>query len=297
MDINFKTPDLSNISEYSAYYYKYSQNLLTCEAVPSTLVMWEPFYHQKFAILEDSVYVKFETEKNNCFFLLPLCDNLKASTEKLKDYAESRNIPLCFLAEEGKRLEKFISIYKNEYNITEVRDDLEYIYSAQSLKTLSGKKLHSKRNHISAFSRAHNWKYEPLCRENLEEVFKMADKWADEADKTEESVISENQAIKRVLPHMNELKITGGAIRSDGEIVAFCFGTPVNDTVFDVQIEKAHPSFREAYTVINKEFVSRLDEKYIYINREDDMGIEGIRKAKLSYKPEIMLKKYFITPR
>lgn len=294
----FKKPDFENITEYSALYSKFSKNLLTCEGVPSTLLLWEPFYNQSFAIKDNSLFVRFETEKNNCFFLLPFSEDFEKSLNLLEAYAKANNIPLCLLAEQGERLEAFRLIFGDRYNITEIREDFEYIYSAELLKTLPGKKLHSKRNHISAFSRKYSWSYEALEKSNLDEVFKMADIWAESMETEEErdSVLSESAAMKRVLPFMDSLEISGGVLRVDGEVVAFCFGAPINDRVFDVQVEKALPEFREAYSVINREFVAHLPQQFIYINREDDMGIEGLRKAKLSYKPEILLKKYFITP-
>lgn len=295
LDICFKRPDLDNIEEYFSYYDKFSHNLLTCEGVPSTLVLWESFYNQQFAIYDDILFVKFETEKNNCFFLMPFGD-VKRGIEVLIEYTNSLNIPLQLFCEEGERLEEFRKYFKDDFTITPLRDDLEYIYSAESLKTLSGKKLHSKRNHISAFDRNYKWNYEPLSTNNLDDALKMADLWAERCEdcSQKESLLSENAAMKRVLPFMNRLRIKGGVIRVEGKVVAFCFGAPINQRVFDVQVEKALPEYKGAYAVINREFVKSLDENYEYINREDDMGIEGLRKAKLSYKPAIMLEKYFI---
>lgn len=296
MDICFKRPNLDNIEEYISYYDKFSHNLLTCEGVPSTLVLWESFYNQQFAVFENILFVKFETEKNHCFFLMPF-GNIKRGVEILIEYTKSLNIPLQLFCEEGERLEEFRKHFKDCFNCTPLRDDLEYIYSAESLKTLSGKKLHSKRNHISSFSRNYNWIYEPLSPNNLTEVFKMADLWAERAEDCSErtSLLSENAAMKRVLPFMEKLKIKGGVIKVEGKIVAFCFGAPINQRVFDVQVEKALPEYKGAYSVINREFAKSLDESFLYINREDDMGIEGLRKAKLSYRPKIMLEKYFIS--
>ena len=299
ISLDFKRPDFENISDYTAIYKKFSKELLTCEGVPSTLLLWESFYNQRFAVYDNSLFVKFETEKNNSFFLLPFSEDLEKSLNVLEAYALSHGIPLCFLAEQGQRLDVFRQLFGERYNITEVRDDFEYIYSAELLKTLPGKKLHSKRNHISAFSKKYNWSYEALDKNNLEEVFKMADIWANSMETEEErtSVLSENAAMKRVLPHMDKLGILGGVLRVEGKVVAFCFGSPINGRVFDVQVEKALPEFRGAYSVINREFVAHLPKNFVYINREDDMGIEGLRKAKLSYKPEILLEKYFITPK
>lgn len=244
------------------------------------------------------LFIMYESDKNSPFFLLPFCDDIEKCVGLLENYTKDRGIPLCFLAEQSQRLSDFEAIFSDRYNISPAREDFEYIYLADSLKTLSGKTFHSKRNHISAFSKKHSWAYEPLSAHNLAEVFEMADLWAQtRADHEKDSLLSENSAMKKLLPFMEDLEISGGVLRVEEKVVAFCFGCPINERVFDVQVEKALPEYREAYTVINQEFALHLPDNFIYINREDDMGIEGLRKAKLSYKPKILLPKYFITPK
>ena len=104
-------------------------------------------------------------------------------------------------------------------------------------------------------------------------------------------MVCEKKGIEFILQNMEELSVKGGAIFVAGKVVAFTLGSPITDEVFDVNIEKALAEFSEAYTVINREFAKELSD-YKYINREDDLGIEGLRKAKLSYKPHIILKKF-----
>jgi hypothetical protein len=222
---------------------------------------------------------------------------MKRAVTVLKEHTKALNIPLIFLAAEGSRLNSFNAIFCEEFSQEESRDDFEYLYLTEKLKNLSGKKLHSKRNHISAFSKAYNWSYETLTPEVLPDLFKMADKWTNEMKPLTDdpaSIEVENKAIKNYLPHMKELGLRGGLIRVDGEIVAFTFGSPINNKVFDIHSEKALPEFRTAYSVINREFVAHELTDFELVNREDDMGLEGLRKSKLSYHPDILLKKYVI---
>ena len=235
--------------------------------------------------------------ENSEIFLLPFANNMEKAVNILKDYTKSQNRPLVFLGAEGIRLDTFNSIFCEDFSQTESRDDFEYLYLTENLKNLSGKKFHSKRNHISTFSKNYAWSYETLSHNNLPEVLKMADKWTEQMKKITEdsaSIEVENSALKEYLPLMDTLNLRGGCIRVNNEIVAFTFGSPINSSVFDIHVEKALPEFRTAYSLINREFIVNELSDFKYVNREDDMGLEGLRKAKLSYHPDILLKKYVI---
>lgn len=293
--LEFKTPNISDYSKIVDFLAPYVAGSMSCEITPMTLLIWKNYYHQKIAFLDDMMFVSLG--ENSEIFLLPFADDMKKAVNILKDYSKSLKNPLIFLGAEGTRLDAFNSIFCEDFSQTESREDFEYIYSTEKLKNLSGKKFHSKRNHISAFSRAYEWRYETLNTTLLPEVFEMADKWTEEMKKTNEDSLSfevENAALKEYLPHMVELGLRGGCIRVNGKIVAFTFGSPINSKVFDIHVEKALPEFRTAYTLINREFIANELSDYEYVNREDDMGLEGLRKAKLSYHPDILLKKYVI---
>ena len=298
-DLNFIKPTIYNIGEYAAYYSKYSENLFGCEYSPATILLWEPFYHQKIAVKDQSIFLMFEATDRPPIFLLPLGGDLKENVLLLKKYTQKRGIPLYFLTQQGENFENFKALFGDEYVISPSREDFEYIYSAEKLKELSGKKFHSKRNHISAFGKKYDWSFEPLSAENREEVLAMADLWAKSSADAEstESILSENATIRKLLPYSDELGILGGVIRVSGKVVAFCFGAKINNQVFDVMVEKALPEFRTAYSVINNQFAKSLPPEILYINREDDMGLEGLRKAKLSYNPEFLVEKFYLSPK
>lgn len=293
--LNFITPNISDYSKIVSFLEPFAKESMSCEITPMTLLIWKNYYHQKIAFLDDMMFVSLG--ENSEIFLLPFAHDMEKAVNILKDYTKSQNRPLIFLGAEGIRLDIFNRIFCEEFSQTESRDDFEYLYLTEKLKNLSGKKLHSKRNHISAFSKAHDWSYERLTPEILPEVFKMADKWTNEMKKLTDdpkSIEVENAALKEYLPQMQKLKLRGGCIRVNGEIVAFTFGSPINGKVFDVHVEKALPEFRTAYALINREFIAHELSDFEYVNREDDMGLEGLRKAKLSYHPDILLKKYII---
>ena len=208
---------------------------------------------------------------------------------------EENKIPLIFTAAEGMRLDMFKADFEKEFTFTENRDLFEYIYSSEKLATLSGKKYHSKRNHISSFMKKYNWSYHTLTSEDLDEVLEMIELWYEQnVEKSDRFMKMEQEGVKRIFENFALIDIKGGFLRVDGKVVAVTFGSEVNQNVFDVSFEKALSGYDGAYTMINNRFVLSELSSYTYVNREDDMGLEGLRKAKLSYKPEILLKKYLI---
>ena len=293
--LEFKEPCLADYGKITEFIAPFAEESMSCEITPMTLLIWKNYYHQKIAFCDDMLFVSLG--KNSEIFLLPFANDMKKAVNILKELTKSQNRPLVFLGAEGVRLDTFNSIFSEEFSQNESREDFEYLYLTEKLKNLSGKKFHSKRNHISAFSKAYNWSYESMTTDILPEVFEMADKWTEEMKKITDdtkSIEVENKALKEYLPFMKELNLRGGCIRVDGKIIAFTFGSPINNKVFDIHVEKALPEFRTAYTLINREFILNELLDFEYVNREDDMGLEGLRKAKLSYHPDILLKKYVI---
>ncbi len=173
------------------------------------------------------------------------------------------------------------------------------MYEADKLISLAGKKLHGKRNHINRFKEANpDWLYEPITTENVEDCFQMALKWREEmqceydVEKRDEMCVTLN-----ALRLMEELELQGGLLRSEpgGEVIAFTIGEPLNPDTFVVHIEKAFAEIQGAYPMINQQFAEHAAAEYRYVNREEDTGAEGLRKAKLSYRPVFLVEKGIVT--
>lgn len=190
------------------------------------------------------------------------------------------------------------ALFPDRFVIEEVRDNFDYIYESERLITLAGKKLHSKRNFINRFKQENenNWTYEAITPANLDECWDMNTRWCEKygCDDTE-SLAEEACAVRNCFNNFDALGLSGGFLRVGNEIVAFTMGRPINHDTFIVHIEKAFSDVAGAYPMINQQFVSHAAAGYRYINREDDVGDEGLRKAKLSYKPDILLEKYAVT--
>ena len=286
--LNFKNIELDDIDLYKKYTADNEE--LSCENSFVNLLVWQCAYNNMIAECDGRLYIKSGTGERETF-RLPIGDDIVGGIEKISEYCGKKNPPIW--TQEGERFNKAKSYLEENYVLSDKRNACDYIYLQSDLANLSGKKYHSKRNHISAFSKKHEWHYEDINADNVEKVRECAKKWYEEnAEKTDSYLLCEKRGLDIIIDNMQRLSVKGGAIVVDEKVVAFTFGSPINNDVFDIHIEKALKEYAEGYTVINREFARRL-EGYKYINREDDMGLEGLRKAKLSYKPEILLNKYF----
>lgn len=280
----FEINDFESLKKYIS-----SPTRFSCETNFVNLIVWQSMYKNRYAVLDDMLFIKsggIEMET----YRLPFGSNLQKGFEILREYTKQEYPPLW--VQQGERFIDFKLNYGDNYEFIPDRDAYDYIYLQEDLATLKGKKYHSKRNHISAFSKQYNWEYKRIDESNIPQVIECMNEWyLQNSDRFDSHMQCEKNGIELMLGNMESLNVSGGAIYIDGKVVAFTLGSPINRRIFDVHIEKALPEYATAYTVINNEFAKTLSD-YKYINREDDLGIEGLRKAKLSYRPNILLKKY-----
>ncbi len=270
-------------------------NGFSCEFTTANLLMWSEMYETAFAIQDDELYIRYK-EKCGYFFALFGNGNVTEKIKKITEYCVENNFAPRISCNEDEIAEAYENLTK-DYDIFKNESSAEYIYLTEDLATLKGKKYHSKRNHISAFDRQYNWTYEALTTKNAEEVLKLSLEWAADNFKNDtSSITTDRDGVKMLLDNMEQFSARGGIVRVDGKAVAFCLGTPINEQVFDINFEKALPEYQGAYAVINREFAKTITE-FKYINREDDLGLEGLRRAKLSYKPCKILNKYACMPK
>ena len=181
-------------------------------------------------------------------------------------------------------------IYKSD------RDYSDYIYLTEKLSTLSGKKLHAKRNHVNRFMKDHpDFYFEEISPENIEKVKEFNEKWyLQNADDEDISFRHEMAAARETLDNYFDLDVKGAVLGEKDQIFAYTIGEKITPDMYVIHIEKADADVAGAYTVINQQFAEKCCSDSTYINREDDAGEEGLRKAKLSYYPEKLLEKYMV---
>ena len=277
--------------------YTRSGNFLNCDFAFSNMCSWRFLYDSEFAIEDDFLFVRFylgDNNKRRQAYMFPVGNgDLIKAVEKIEKDALESNHPLSILGVTLYGKNKLESLLPGEFTFIPERNYFDYIYQREDLLTLKGKKYQPKRNHINKFMKNYPFTYLPITREMIPECLELEYRWylANKSGKDVENLRYENRSMIYALNNFDALDLTGGAIKVGNEIVAFSYGSPINHYTFGVHVEKADTRFDGIFSVINREFVARIPEQYIYINREEDLGIPGLRKSKLSYHPAILLEK------
>ncbi len=228
-------------------------------------------------------------------YLFPMGEgDVRPALEAIAETSRSLGHTLVHYNMPRAAMETLDALYPGRFVFREQRDNFDYIYTRESLATLAGKKLHGKRNHIARFKREHpDWAYEPLTAQNLGDAWEMNVEWCRQNDCAGTlSLRQESCAVYRAFQNFEAEELVGGLLRAEGRVVAFTMGSPVTDDTFVVHIEKAFADVEGAYPMINQQFAANSLGAYTYINREDDVGDEGLRRAKLSYHPVCLYERF-----
>ncbi|MDR2525860.1 MAG: phosphatidylglycerol lysyltransferase domain-containing protein [Oscillospiraceae bacterium] len=271
----------------------FASGRMGCELCFGNIYAWAPLYRSELAQHGGFLLSRF-VDDHNVAYCYPVGEGkLREALALLRADAHLRGNPLqmrCITAVEVERLEQAMPGF---FRFEAIRADADYIYKRSDLAELPGKKYHQKRNHIARFDRERSWEYCALQPADLPECLEMLRGWeALNADRDPVGLEHEFNALHRSFANFELFELKGGLLRSEGQIVAFTLGEAINAQVFCTHFEKAFATMPGAYQLINREFAARALSGYEYVNREEDIGSEGLRRAKLSYYPEILLEKY-----
>ena len=254
-----------------------------------SLFIWQEIYKSKICKDDDFLYRIYDDDETLYAFPIGTGDYSKALKVLIQD-AKDRNIPFKMFGVTDKMKKILDTIMPNKFKFELRRDMSDYIYNSEDLIFLQGKKYHSKRNHISKFKKMYNWNYHDINRDNLDLCKEFFYKWF--LLNKDKNVDSEKIALKKALNYYFDLELIGGYLEVDNQIAAIPIGEQINSEIFDIHFEKALLEYSGSYPTINQEFAKRNLSNYKYINREEDIGIEGLRKSKLSYNPAFLLDRY-----
>lgn len=295
-EIQFKKPQLEDKELLTEYFRRYPSR--SCDRTFANVYLWARYYNVEFALV-DNVIIFHNKGGDKCAFAYPVGEpeDVRKWIQRLLDNCQDAKDNFRLYSVTREQFAQLEAWFPDKFQISYNEDLADYVYETEKLTTLAGKKLHSKRNHINKFKDNYeNWKYERITEENYEECFQMALKWRQQHDlEDDEEMVNEIAVTQNSLRLMKELELTGGLLRVDDDIVAFTIGEPICEDTFVIHIEKAFPDIQGAYPMINQQFVKHECQQYKYINREEDAGAPGLRKAKKSYRPVFMVEKGSVT--
>ncbi len=281
------------------YKEEYEQHLMCgitrgCEYSFVNLFLWG----RQTAAIVYGQFIAFAQFNRRSVYLYPAgCGDKRAAVQAVMEDAKQRGIPCRFTGLTQDDCAELEWMFPGKFRFHVDRDSFDYIYDINALADLKGKKLQRKRNHLNRFNQEHpDCVFEPISDDNIQQVEEMVNKWyaLRQQEDPHADYQMENVALKKALRFRKELGFEGLVLKEGGQILAMTMGSFHNADTMDVHFEKELDRMDNAYGAINNAFAKYIREKYPHIrwlNREEDMGLEGLRKAKLSYYPDHMIEK------
>lgn len=293
--LEFKTVRLEDMSWYKELADRANdiQPRLNLDAPFALNYIWRNRYGIKICRFEDFILKAYFRKDGAIAFTFPYgVGDVDKALRAIEAYAGENNLPLLWGSLSLEQTEIINSCFGGRFSFASCRDYSEYIYESERLAYLPGRKLHSKRNHLKRFEASYSYSFEQINNDNKEEAYKVAQHWCAESSADGCKDDSEFCAIRDSIDNFDALGLEGAIIRIDGKAVAMTIGEEVSKAAFVTHFEKALSGYDGLYTAINCYFARALKDRYKYINREEDLGIEGLRKSKLSYRPDILLERF-----
>jgi len=276
-----------------------SGGYVNSEASPASMYIWQHYYNSKFCIEDGvlySIYDKHGDNAHEAFMPYGPSNSFEFATDKLIELFKVRfksNLTINLATQEY--LDFLIGSNKYKFSYTEIPNSFDYVYKISDLINLSGKKYHTKKNHFNAFTNKYNYQYVRYDSSMYDKCIKFCEKVVGERTKNNAMIYnSEMESIRKAFDAYEELGLICSLILIDDEIVALSVGEVLSDNYALIHIEKASYEYRDAYPVINKLTLENEFSHLEFVNREEDLGIPGLRKAKQSYRPCKMINKYKI---
>lgn len=279
--MQFRSLTIADKEIFEAYKSKSPKN--NCDFCFSDLFLWKAYYNTEISINDDILYLRCKIN-NQYLYFIPL-NNTKMGIENLINYTKDDELIIINIEEQD------LKYFDDSFAIKHIIDNDDYVYLASDLATLGGKKYKAKRNFVNSFKEKYNYKVIPINEYNETEDIAFLNNWIKNNDEDLRSFNGEEEAIILALHNLKKLNLDGLILKVDEKVVAISIGTYQDDT-FITHFEKADYNFHGASQMINYLMANYVCSKVKYINREEDLGIEGLRKAKLSYHPIKMIKSF-----
>jgi len=292
MEISYKEIELSDKPIFD--YYFSLRPFENSEFTFTNLFIWRHSYKIEFAVIEDHLCLAGCYKNHFPILFPPVGKDLNKTgivLERMIEDYKRRGFPIIIKGITEFYRDLFEQWAPGLLNYEEDYNNYDYVYLSKDLIKLEGRAYHSKRNHINQFIKSYEYQYESINENNIEECMIAEMEWA--ANRRDDpDLLHEKEAIMEALRNFDALQLKGGALRIDNKIQAFSLGELLNPDMAVIHIEKANINYKGCYAMINQQFAEHEWSQVTYINREEDMGIPGLRKAKESYHPVKMIKKF-----
>ncbi|MDR2499220.1 MAG: phosphatidylglycerol lysyltransferase domain-containing protein [Tannerellaceae bacterium] len=297
MNLSFKAIEPTDKAIITSY--TFNSPIQSCDISFANMCSWHFLYKSEYTEVDGFLLIRFRIEIDGSYvYVFPIGNgDIRSVISLLEEDSLRYGRPLSILGVTQVSKAILEETYPDGFTFESDPSYCDYIYLREDLVNLTGKKYQPKRNHINRFRKQYNYRYLDISSELVPECLRLESQWykANSAGDYQRALQYERRSMTFALNHADEIGLAGGAICVEEQIVAFAFGAPINANTFGVHVEKADVSFDGAYSVINQEFAAHIPQNFIYINREEDLGIPGLRQAKRSYHPTILLEKYRAT--
>ena len=260
----------------------------------TNLFIWRNAYQLQLSEIRDALAVfSWRADPEDSFLFPPLGDGADAAVvRQCLDHMRASGHAAVMARATHDDIAR-LGVTEAEFVIEADRDNWDYVYLVEDLIRLTGNRYHRKRNHLEQFQSSYQFAYRPLAPRLAAACQELQDKWCDEKHCDLVATLrAESSAVKAVLGNFEMLGVTGGCIEIDGKIEAFTLGELLNPKTVVIHIEKANATFHGLYQMMNQQFLEHEWQHIKYVNREQDLGIEGLRRAKESYYPHHMVEKF-----
>lgn len=293
--LSFKELELGDKTLFETYTLCHGYHNL--EASFANIFLWRKAWNIQIATDEYAMYLLLDDGKSKQFMLSPFlqnCDiNFGQPLKNCEEYMQSKfGKGLLIKGVTEQKMNKIQKDCPDEYTFSADRGNFEYVYLSEDLCELKGKKYHGKRNHINKLLSNHSFEYRRYSNADYDTCISLQQQWMQSKEELLEEYEQELALIKEALANLDVLNLRCGLLFVDGKLEGFTIGEKFQGDMAIIHIEKANPNIQGAYPLINREFIKNEWCDVKYINREEDMGLEGLRKAKLSYNPVYLLEKY-----
>ena len=291
--LNFQPLTLQEIDLLRPFFRCHPSRI--CDSTIGGTFLWRDYFQTEYALDEGTLYLRSRMPDTGAYiYSMPMEGDVTAALDRLAAFCKAQGHPMTLSTVSQEDLPTVQALWP-QAQVSTIPEWADYLYLAQDLKELAGKKYATQRNHISKFQRLYpDWRFTPIQADNLDAVRAFFAWFAEVNEKDSDTYKEDERKAAEALEHFDRYGFVGGAIWAEDKIIAMALGEVLCDTLY-VHIEKADIRYHGAYQMIVREFARyACGEGVDYINREDDAGDEGLRKSKLAWRPCGLLDKYLV---